>query len=352
MQRSDPLALPPVPPPAPATHRWRDAMLAAGFCVALAVGGFGALRTPPQPALEFEFRARAPWPSLTPSRTFPGEFERAFADRFGVRDPLLRLHHATMVGLFGVSPAPNVLIGRNDWLYFLGEDGKALERHFRGTLPVADAAIAAVVAELKRRQQFLASLGVAYVVTIVPDKFTVYPENLPAWVGPPHAPTPLTRLAAALKADGGVRVVDLRAPLAEAKARRRAYYATDSHWNMIGAAAGYDAIVRAVQQALPPGRLATLAPAALPPYDPAVDFYAGDLARQVGFPARYREPDYAPFAKVLGEPGARCAKRTDTGADEGFEFYACAQPGLSRAVVYRDSMAIPLIPLLSENFSR
>ncbi len=28
------------------------------------------------------------------------------------------------------------------------------------------------------------------------------------------------------------------------------------------------------------------------------------------------------------------------------------RPGLPRAVVYRDSMAIPLIPMLAENFSR
>jgi len=42
----------------------------------------------------------------------------------------------------------------------------------------------------------------------------------------------------------------------------------------------------------------------------------------------------------------------DAGADVGFEWYACRGSGLPRAVVYRDSMAIPLIPLLSENFSR
>jgi hypothetical protein len=30
----------------------------------------------------------------------------------------------------------------------------------------------------------------------------------------------------------------------------------------------------------------------------------------------------------------------------------CNRPGLPRAVILRDSMAVPLIPLLSENFSR
>jgi alginate O-acetyltransferase complex protein AlgJ len=350
MSSADSLALPPVPPPAPATHPWRDAAVAAGFCAALALGGLGALRAPA--ALEFEFRALAPWPAPKMLRTFPAEFERAFADRFGGRSALLRLHHRAMVDLFGVSPAPNVLIGRDGWLYFLGEDGRSLERHYRGTLPIGDAEIAAVVAELKRRQEFLASLGIPYVVTIIPEKFTIYPEHLPDWTGAPKAPTPLERLIAALNADGSVRIVDLRAPLRDAKGRNRLYYATDSHWNMLGAAVGYAAIMREVQRALPPGKLAAVAPAAMPPYVPGVDFYAGDLARQVGYPTRYREADYAPFAKVLGDPGTRCARRTDRGADEGFEFYACARPELPRAVVYRDSMAIPLIPLLSENFSR
>jgi hypothetical protein len=265
---------------------------------------------------------------------------------------LLRLHHRVMVDAFGVSPAPNVMLGRDDWLYFLGEDGKSLERHYRGTLPISDTEIAAVVSELKRRQQFLASLGIPYVVTVVPDKFTIYPENLPRSVGPPTTTTPLTRLFDALRADGTVRLVDLREPLREAKSRERVYYATDSHWNMLGAAIGYDAIMREVQRALPPGKLAGIAPPLMPVYVPGADVYAGDLARQVGFPPRYREPDFAPFAKVLADPGARCARRSDSGADEGFEFYACAKPDLPRAVVYRDSMAIPLIPLLSENFSR
>ena len=91
-------------------------------------------------------------PRSTFLRTFPGEFERAFADRFGGRDALVLLHHRALVGVFGVSPAPNVMIGRDGWLYFLGEDGQALDRHYRGTLPIGDAEIAAVAAELVRRR--------------------------------------------------------------------------------------------------------------------------------------------------------------------------------------------------------
>jgi hypothetical protein len=78
----------------------------------------------------------------------------------------------------------------------------------------------------------------------------------------------------------------------------------------------------------------------------------GAFAGLAGYRARFDEPDYAPFAKVLGDPSSRCARRIDGDVEAGVEIYACARPDLPRAVVYRDSMGIPLIPLLSENFSR
>jgi len=190
-------------------------------------------------------------------------------------------------------------------------------------------------------------------VTIVPDKYTIYPEHLPAWVTPSPTASPLERLAAALRADApAVRFVDMREPLRAAKARDRLYFQTDSHWNLAGASVGYEALMRAVRAALGPERVPATAPPPRPPYVPGVDVYSGDLARAVGMNWSLKEPDFVSLGKVLGDPASRCGKRIDSGADEGFEFYACDRPGLPRMVMLRDSMAIPLIPLLSENFSR
>jgi alginate O-acetyltransferase complex protein AlgJ len=349
---TDPLTLPPVPPPAPTTHPLRDFVLVCVFFVGTALTGLAALKTPARPVLEFENRVITPWPSLASDGAFNTTFERAFGDRFGARNTLLRAHHLALVYAFGVSPAPNVLLGRDDWLYFMGEDGRSIDANYRGMLPISDAEITAIVTELRRRQRFLASFGIAYVATIVPEKFTIYPEHLPLWIAKGDAPTPLDRLITAISADGSVRFVDLRAPLAAAKLRERVYYTTDSHWNMLGAAVGYNAIMQEIQRALPKEDLPVIARSILPSYVAGVDEYSGDLARIIGLPPRYREPDLAPIIKVRMEPSTRCAKRIDAGTDEGFEVYACDRPGLPRAVMYRDSMAIPLIPLLSENFSR
>jgi hypothetical protein len=346
-------ALPPVPPPAPATHPRRDRAVAIGFALALALPGLSLVKTAGRETLAFELRNPAPWPSLIPGPGMPAQFERAFGDRFGGRDRLLALHHIVLADGFRVSPVPVVLFGKNGWLYFLGEDGKSLERHYLGRLAIADAEIDALAQELGRRGRFLASLGIPYVVAIVPEKYTIYPEHLPDWAGPRMASTPLDRVAEALRNVDAVRFVDLRATLRAAKAAELLYYTTDSHWNWVGAAQGYAAIMREVQRALPPGRLPAIVPPQRPPYVPGVDIYRGDLARMAGYRPRFAEPDYAPFAKGLGDRAGRCAHRVDTGrVDATVEVHACDRAGLPRAIVYRDSMAIPLIPMLSENFSR
>lgn len=340
-----------VPPLASTLHRRRDRLYTLVFIVVLAVMGAAAFRPRAGTTLEAENRTMAPWPGQVLARGFPVAFEHAFADRFGARETLLKFHNRARIRLFGAPASPNVMIGRDGWLYFLGEDGTAFDRFYRGTPAVSDAQLAAVVAELRRRNAFLAANGIAYVVMIAPDKSTIYAEHLPAWATQLVSRTPLDRLVDAIGADGSLRFVDVREPLRAAKSRERVYFMTDSHWNLLGAAVAYRELMRAVADALAP-RHVDVAPVALPPYVPAVDVYRGDLARLTGDPEWFSEPDYAPLGKVLASPQSRCAKRTDTEANTGFEWYACDRAGLPRAIVYRDSMAIPLIPLFAENFSR
>ena len=350
---ADPLALPAVPPPAPGDHPRRDALVAAAFVLALVLAGLGAFRARGETDLAYEQRRAAPWPAqgdTAGAREATAAFERAFGDRFGGRRALVRAHHAIKAIGFGVSPVPKVLLGRDGWLYFLGEDARALDRHYRGTAPF-EAAPAAVAREFARRHDALAARGIAYVVVVVPDKFSVYPEHLPGWVV--RAPqTPLDRVAAAVRAEGRVRFLDLRAPLLAAKHGDPVYYLTDSHWNVRGAAIGYETLMREVAAALP-GRVAEAAPVALPDYDPRTDRYSGDLANMLGLPRHFSEPDRASFWKLLQAAPSRCARRLDApAAREAIEAWGCDRAGLPDAWVLRDSMAIPLVPMLAENFRR
>jgi alginate O-acetyltransferase complex protein AlgJ len=334
---------------------WFGAALATLFVATILTGFTGVFRTPRVADNPFENRALEPLPPFPDSRIalreFPARFERFFDDRFGLRAPLVHLDHWTRALVFGVSPVSKVLIGKSGWLYFRGEDSKAFDRWYRGNETVPDATLVALRDELLRRRDFLASHGIPFLVVVVPEKYSVYPEFLPDWATRIADRTPLDRLAADLVRYPRLQFIDLRRPLLKAKSDDRLYFQTDSHWNYLGATVGYNVLMAQVAQALPG---LVVAPVARPPYVADVDYYSGDLAQMLGLQRQFRETDVAPLGKILATPEARCAK-LDTAADApNVENYVYRCPNAPRftALMYRDSMAIPLIPMLAENFSR
>ena len=349
MHRAAP-ELPRVPPPAPADHPWRDAIVIVLFAVGVALPLVGAVLKRDMALTTFEKRPTAPWPS---SSSMAGDkagwakrFEAAFADRFGGRDLLIAAHHFLLAAGLHVSPVAKVLMGRDGWLYFRGEDEQAIDRDYRGLVPYPPEQPAQIARELKHRRDLLHERGIPYFVLVVPDKATMYPEHLPQWVK--RAPvTRLDRLFAALSAYPDLEAIDARALLAHAKSRGvQVYYRTDSHWNYGGATAVYDGLIERIRRAVPN---ATHAPAEDARYEPG-DKYSGDLAQLLGLPRWFEEDDWFPFRKILGDSSRRCAGPVPAGS--GTIVLGCARAGLPRALVYRDSMFDAMIPPLSENFSR
>jgi hypothetical protein len=238
------------------------------------------------------------------------------------------------------------MVGRDGWLFFKGEDTLAIDRDFRGVVPYPAMQAQAIARELERRHAALAQRGIAYIAVAVPDKATIYPEHLPAWVQ--RAPvTRLDRLYAATTAYPGLQLLDLRPDLVRAKPGRQLYFRTDSHWNYEGGGVvGYDALMRAVTRDV---ASAPHVPAEATVHDPG-DRYSGDLAVLLGLPEALAEDDLYPFGKILADPSRRCARTVQDDAEP--LVYTCARAGLPRAIVYRDSMMDLMIPSLAENFGR
>ena len=342
---SDPLALPPVPAPAAATYPVRDKVLLWLVALSLALPGLALLVTGSRTNTLFENRPAEAWP--TPfGAGFTAAFERAFADRFGGRDLLIRMHHAAKVAVFGISPVNKVLVGRDGWLYYAGDDGREFDRR-RAPLDAAAAQRAAAVAEgIRQRVRYLAERGAGYVMVVVPDKQTIYPEHLPAahrgWTGV----SPLDLLLATAAPEIRRHIVDLRQPLLAAKDLRQLYFRTDSHWNESGGWIGHLEVLAAVRREM---GLPEAAHPALPPVQPAgrVD---GDLVKMMGVGGGRVEPALS----LVRAPGWTACARSATGAPlewgAPMQTLRCPSAALGKVAIYHDSMGIGMLPLLAHEF--
>jgi hypothetical protein len=207
------------------------------------------------------------------------------------------------------------------------------------------------------RRRWLASRGAAAVVVIPPNKETVYADMLPDDLARKRGRTRLDALTAVC----GDEVVDLRAPLVEARREHPVYYRAGTHWTSQGAYVGYAAILAALARA---GRELTPIPRAafvrrpepnvdswLPGrYRPAVDNDDGlDPIR--AYPACYHaEKGCVP----LLVPGWRGKSITDWNAANNRRIVSeQARPDLPSAVVFHDSFTpLWLMPLLAQHFRR
>lgn len=270
----------------------------------------------------------------------------AFDGQFAFRGRLVTAQAWLRARLFGVSPLPTVWRGRDGW-WFYADDG-AVEDATNAS-PLTPAELEEWQVALQHTRDWLAARGTAYVFVIAPDKPAIYPEMLPPALHPRPGPTRVDQLVAHLRAHTTVPVVDLRPPLLAAKASARLYHRTDSHWNDIGAAVAYRAILDAVHGQMP---------RVMPPTRPEAfdtvtrDEPGWDLADLLGLQGTIRETAHVlvprqPRRAVVVEPSPNPrgfgVPRLVAEVDDA---------KLPRAVFYRDSFGSALVPFLAEHFQR
>jgi alginate O-acetyltransferase complex protein AlgJ len=127
---------------------------------------------------------------------------------------------------------PGVVVGEDGWLFSKEEFEATLQR----TPDLAEAA-AGVVAV---RDQ-LGAKGIELVVVPLPAKADIYREH----VSYPAIPTDLERLYEDFRTvldNAGIKTVESRAPLLEAKAKGQLFLTTDTHWTPLGAEVVADAV--------------------------------------------------------------------------------------------------------------
>lgn len=167
---------------------------------------------------------------------FP-QLGRWFEDHFAFRPWLITAYADLENALFQESSIRNVLRGKEDWLFYQ----ETLD-NFTGLERLSEREIFNIVHNLQLIQYSITSQGSKFLVTIVPNKNTIYPEMMKDRYLETQEKD-IDRLMNAL-AQGGIPCVDLKTPLLNDE--RTLYFHKDSHWTNQGALVAYNTLMDAM----------------------------------------------------------------------------------------------------------
>lgn len=188
-----------------------------------------------------ENRAMAPAPKLITeagslNKAFFSDFEAYFTEHLALRNPLVFADAKIQTTLFQESNVSGVIDGTDGWLYY-----SSTLSDYLGTDVLSDRALYNLSNNFSIVQDYLSQRNIDFVLTIAPNKNTLYGEYMPYYksliVNSDHS----AKLLAPYLAQQEVAYLDLFNLFEQQD--EVLYLKQDSHWNRKGAFLVYDAIM-------------------------------------------------------------------------------------------------------------
>lgn len=179
---------------------------------------------------------------------FTHAFDSYFQDHFGLREWLINRYHREASKRFGVSGVPDVVEGREGWLYL---SHNSMLDDLKGRLGFSDPEKKAFWNYLLTKEAWFDERNIAYIFLVAPNKQSIYPEYLPSYFLSSPKPSRLDELLSTRPVHGGTSLLDVRSALRLEKLNSRLYNKSDSHWNAQGAYLAYLAIMKRTQLLFP-----------------------------------------------------------------------------------------------------
>ncbi len=277
------------------------------------------------------------------------DYEKYFNDHYGFRNMLVRLNSILHVKLLGMSPTERVIIGKQGWLYYDDPNDGVSLKDYAGEANFSREQVELIRHKIISLNERLRQKNIHFMLVIVPNKHTVYPEYLPLSVSRKKGTvTRIDQVCQCLK-DSGIDLVDLRARMWSSKCSNQypLYFQTDTHWNQLGAFLGYEEIIKHVRNKYPQVEGMKLSSFDVFPGNRISGDLAGfinmrGLMSDTTITLKPKTPLKALPVPVMYESIPGC---TSVGA-------TINNKQLPKLVMFRDSFSMALVPYLSENFSR
>ena len=281
-----------------------------------------------------ENKAMAASPRLTTeegalNRAFFQDFERYFNEHLALRNPLVYADAKIQTTLFRESNVSGVISGENGWLYYASTLDDYLGRNV-----LSDRELYNLAHNFRVVQDALDARGIDFVLTIAPNKNTLYGENMPYYSSHIIDPRHSAVLLSSYLSGQGVSYLDLFQLFSQQE--ETLYLLRDSHWNNKGACLVYNGIMDALS--LPHEDYAAAEPK-------LVKNENGDLNKMLYSFYGELEENY--------DYGLTQSYRYANDADDVEDLMIVTEnPGGSGTLLmFRDSFANTLIPFLSNEFA-
>lgn len=316
------------------------------ICAAMALMAVPSAGLPHKEPASTENRTLASFPSV---RTQDGslntqvlsDFGDWFGDHFGFRSDLVTADAKVNSSLFQVSSSDQVVLGTDGWLYYANSLPDV-----QGTRQLSDRALYCIARSARLLQDSLSSRGIHFLMTIVPNKSTLYPDHLPSYCSiSTGEKSALERLETFLDGER-VHYLDLCDVLQKGKEKAVItdpssgagilYHLRDSHWNNQGAAIAEDAMLNMLGK--------DHVGYDFDSYEVRTDF-TGDLDTML-FPRAVTEED-----EIYYDRPQTFAYVGEIGSTFDPKIMAVNPSKTGSLIMYRDSFGNALVPFLADEFS-
>lgn len=204
-----------------------------------------------RPPYEFNVRSQIQNFSLKKLDTLPQEFENWFNDHFGFREQIIQIYAFLDYKILNESfMNDRVIAGKNGFLFVNDFFQKVISKQ-RGAFTIPNHRQKKWVTTQEARYQYLNDKGIEFFYFIAPNKHSVYSEHLPHWatvqVDDSFTDNLIRRYGLLYST---FPLIDSRPSLIEAKEEWGdiLYGKTDTHWTFLGAYIAYKTLVDRINE--------------------------------------------------------------------------------------------------------
>lgn len=213
-------------------------MIFITFCLIILLIPFAGMAVAPTNETT-ENKVLSEFPKLFEERKlnvdFLNDLGEYFTDHFAFRPQMVSSNALIYGKLFGTSTTDQVLIGKNDWMYYTETLNDYTGQHL-----MTERALKNVVHNLALMQKYVESRGSEFLLVIAPNKNSIYDENMPYYYRKRTGKNNYERLMPLLDS-AGIHYTDLFTAFAESD--EVLYLERDSHWTNKGAVLAYNQIM-------------------------------------------------------------------------------------------------------------